>query len=414
MNRAPILFVHIPKTAGISLKSLLRSRCDHAAYLDISEGWPEWPDLVTQVDAYDLIAGHVGYGIVNAFQRRPAVVTFLRDPIERAVSAYYFLRQIDDSHYATRFQGAERRRREHTARRAKELCLLDFIRSEPQIAAPHLGNVQTWYLSSNEIRRRPFRELRADDLQAAKKNLEQCHCFGLVERVDESMTMLSHTLGWEPFAGLPHANSTRARPSVTDLDKPTLDSLRDLTRLDGELYRFATLLFERRWQVMRAEVSTRNPLGTPLSMGAEIADDPIAFTFDRAIPGNGWYGAERIANRWCSWTGPGCDAWINLKSAAHQDAVLRVNILHALKPEVLQRTQLLINDTPLTARVGPDTTGHVIKASLPKSLMAINSGEARIMIRVPEVLRPCDLDPTNADSRQLGLLVAGITLVPAA
>lgn len=412
MSHAQILVVHIPKTAGTSLWSMLSTRFDQSAILRINEIWTSWPQLAQQADAYRLVVGHVGYGFVTAFGRRPTVVTLLRNPIERAVSAYCHLRHLDSSASAPHHSPAQRQKRVRLERRARELSLLDFVRTEPQ-AADHLGNIQTWYLASTGIERQPYRDLRADDLDRAKENLSQCDCVGLTERFADSVTMLCHTLQWEPFAGTHHANAT-PHPAVKELDSPTLDALRHLTELDEELYRFAKELVERRWRAMLADPSAKTSRGAaaiPPALSLGEAGSAV-FTFDRAIPGNGWYGAEQLAGRWFCWTGPSHDAWLRLAGVPRPGTLLRLQVMHALKPEVLSRTQLLIDDTPLVVRVQAEAGGHVLEAELPENLTAAPQGTARLVIRVPELYRPCDLDPTNPDRRLLGLAITSISLVP--
>lgn len=414
MKRDPVLFVHIPKTAGTSLRSLLQTRFDRSVILDINDNWQDWEQRLARVNASELVTGHVGYGISNAFERRPRIVTFLRDPIDRAVSTYYFLRQRSDDSYARYTESSERARASSLARGCS---LLEFITSESKTAAAHLGNVQTWYLSSQGIRRGRYRDVCVEDVEIAQRNLERCTSFGLVERSDESVNMISRSLGWAPFASLPHANQTQNRLAVSNLDQATKDALHEFTKLDRQLYCFARQLFEERWKSFSAESHSPNlraSYAVSGSMPAPTGDEETVFNFDRAIPGMGWYGADRIADCWFSWTGPDCTASIHLESFPRRRVILQVHVVHALKPDILHGTQLLVNDVPLETLVRPTSSGHILEGTFPAMQRGADDGTDRILIRVPEVLRPCDLDPTNADSRKLGLAISRIALVPAA
>jgi hypothetical protein len=92
---------------------------------------------------------------------------------------------------------------------------------------------------------------------------------------------------------------------------------------------------------------------------------------------------------------------------------LRVHVAHAMTREVLAGTQLLVGDVALATRVAADERGYVLTASVPAALLDHSGGGVRVGLRVPEVLRPCDLDPRNRDSRWLGIAVAAIALAPA-
>jgi hypothetical protein len=93
----PVFFLHIPKTAGTSVRAILQNRFAQSECLfnvQMARFHAEDPNR------YRLVSGHVGIEYADRFDRPPIVITFLRDPIERAVSAYYFQRTRDDAHYA--------------------------------------------------------------------------------------------------------------------------------------------------------------------------------------------------------------------------------------------------------------------------------------------------------------------------
>ncbi|MEQ1700521.1 MAG: sulfotransferase family 2 domain-containing protein [Ilumatobacteraceae bacterium] len=407
MDNPPILFIHIAKTAGTSLKTLLATRIAPSATLEIPEQTTLRSKLVRHVDDYELVVGHVDHRMTQAFRRPPAVITFLREPIDRALSAYYFLRQSEGANIPTTYTRAQRRARVTAAQQVRELSIREFLHRHPQTATSHMGSIQTAILGQQLDRRRRSRPLGADDLERAKQRLEQCVAFGLTERVDESMTLICHSLGWAPFDGFPHANPTLDRGAVADLDVDTLDELRELTALDGELYRFATELFEQRWQALSASRPAA-AVSVPDAQGAST------FRFDRRIPGTGWHGSERMNDAWCSWTGPGNDATIELPPPPGDRVLLRVSVGHLLHPDAVHRTQLLINDVLLETSVRHDGELQHLEADVPADALRRRGDLARITIRTPIVLRPCDVDPNNADSRLLGLAVASVSLVAAA
>lgn len=103
------LFLHIPKTAGITF--LRHVKYNYASKTLLAVG-PK-PDMkfnhCAEVDAYidslpqkrkdqvRFVSGHsVYYGIHGHFQKRPRYFTFLRDPVKRTISNFnYFMQNYD-------------------------------------------------------------------------------------------------------------------------------------------------------------------------------------------------------------------------------------------------------------------------------------------------------------------------------
>ena len=85
----PLFFMHIPKNAGTSLIYLLANRFPAAACLLFAD----WPASQTQdVNQFRFVSGHIGYQYLERFRLRPNVVTFLRHPLDRAVSSFFFIK----------------------------------------------------------------------------------------------------------------------------------------------------------------------------------------------------------------------------------------------------------------------------------------------------------------------------------
>jgi hypothetical protein len=239
-NSPPLFFLHIPKTAGISLRTWLGGHFAAPRVFCIDHRDPEG-GVRGPLDDYDLVAGHACYRFVDRFGRPPRVVTFLRDPIERALSAFYFFRRLGPDGLAR--EGAEK-----GVIRACELSLADFITRQPREAATHLGCTQTWMLARERLAY--FTDgpttVTSADLEVARATLALCDFVGLTERMDESADLLRRGLGWPPGERVGRENPTPGRPGYADLDPRTRRLLEGLTAPDRELYRFARQLFQER------------------------------------------------------------------------------------------------------------------------------------------------------------------------
>ena len=87
-----IIFTHIQKTAGTSfLKHVVEANIDSSTILEGSI-----KSIARELESqHQFVTGHIPYGIHVFTQRRTQYITFLREPIDRAVSHYYFIRQCD-------------------------------------------------------------------------------------------------------------------------------------------------------------------------------------------------------------------------------------------------------------------------------------------------------------------------------
>src|SRR4051812_13345258 len=94
-RRRPLFFMHIPKTAGTSVGQMLWERVapDRRAHVVFRKSDP-LPAAAAEPDRNDLVWGHLPFAFMRRFADPPLILTFLRDPIERAISAFYFLRSV--------------------------------------------------------------------------------------------------------------------------------------------------------------------------------------------------------------------------------------------------------------------------------------------------------------------------------
>jgi hypothetical protein len=332
------------------------------------------------------------------------------------VSAFHYMQRMAPTVAQAFKDGSTSAARARDYAAAGRLPLGEFVRQAPLAAERHLGNIQAWLLATPNVNERAEYgddhrvSVSLADLERAKEHLAACDAVGLTERMTESIELLAYALQTRPLGEISSANRSSTRPAVAALDEATTAALVDLTARDRELYAFACELFEeRRRAMMRRLLAFDADRARPAAERALGMPSPV-FTFDRPIPGDGWYAPERAGDRWFSWTGPTCDSSIELASPPGVEFVLRLGVLHAMNAEFLSGLDVRLNGVRLHVRAEPAAAGHVLTAAVPRALMGAPGEGNWIAIRLPRVIRPCEQDPAAHDSRLLGIAVHRVEL----
>ncbi len=226
------IFLHIPKTGGITLYQILEHNYppEHTW-----RTYPhDWDDLQRQVRempperrrSLRLIEGHVPYGVHTLFERPARCFTMLRNPVSRTLSYYYYVRSHPDNpHYEA----------------ARTMSLEEYLES-----GLLLDNGQTRWLA-NIQRQIPFGKTTPEMLEQAQENLQNLAVVGLVEHYDESLLLMKAVLGWR-WLFYRRRNVTANRPPQAAIPPETLRLIEDIHALDCALYRRAQELFQRQLQ----------------------------------------------------------------------------------------------------------------------------------------------------------------------
>ncbi len=224
-----LIFLHIPKTGGSTLSKVLEQHCSRAQTLTLDN--PQVARFKTLPAAergrYRLIQGHLYFGLHRFIARANTYVTFLRRPVERVLSFYYYARSTPD-HYLYPLLAAER------------LDLKTLLARELTL---ELCNEQTRLLAGDEWED-PQRVVTRAALEQAQANLRShFRVVGLLEEFDASLLLLHRAFDWHlPF--YVKENVTKEKPDNTCLDVETRKLVEDANRLDLELYEYARNLFD--------------------------------------------------------------------------------------------------------------------------------------------------------------------------
>ena len=235
-QREALIYIHIPKTAGTSVRELLESITKPNERIYIYRDSPGMPIEAFQLlpervrASARLIMGHMPFGIHEYLPQPARYVTMLRDPVARVISLYHHHRRNPQS-------------RLHT--RVARMTLEEFAEDL------HTGsrNQMTKLIAGR--RRGPGRRRGLSIVDVALRNIDE-HFSGvlLMEQMGESMARLSRLLGAE-LREPPRKNVSAKRQAPDEGDADVRRRIAELNELDMALYEEVTRRLERERAVAR-------------------------------------------------------------------------------------------------------------------------------------------------------------------
>ena len=219
-----VIFLHIGKTAGTTLRRVLRRNFPSADVMVVrARGRPRTETLTDFARLPEaerarprLIMGHTVFGLHELVPRPSTYVSMVRRPKNLVLSQYTFVQRTPGH-------------RHHEEVVGREMSLEDYIESG---LALEMDNSQTRAIAGDLDT--PYGACTDEMLERAKRNVEgHFAAVGVTERFDESLVLMQHAFGWRKISYVRANVAPGKRPEPSER---ALRLIAEHNRLDDELY----------------------------------------------------------------------------------------------------------------------------------------------------------------------------------
>jgi len=215
MNKKLIVFMHIPKTAGTTLRLLIEQ---NYKVWEIYRENKEAPEKIKILPYIKCIQGHQPFAYHDINDRPHTYITMLRDPVQRVISEYYYIKAArpHDPYI-------------HDKIWKENLSLEDYVNSTDERFLLRTQNMQTRFSSGSLT-------LDQIDLEKAKENLNKhFSVVGITEMFDLSIFAMKKHFGWKDIS-YENRVVNKERPRNIQYPQDLIDNINKINQLDKALY----------------------------------------------------------------------------------------------------------------------------------------------------------------------------------
>jgi hypothetical protein len=221
-DKASLIFLHVPKTAGTTVRAIIERQYPPSEVYAIYEGsravgHHSMADLKALPEAekkkIKVYAGHVSYGLHELIPQPVHYYAMLRDPVDRIISYYHHT-----MHHNPKFG-------------ANKISLMKFFARKD----PMLHNQQTQIISGIKA---PPGACSDEMLWTAIDNINDQFCaVGITEMFDESILLLRKAMAWD-LPEYVHENVSVDRPARDFFSEAEINLIKKNNQLDIMLYSY--------------------------------------------------------------------------------------------------------------------------------------------------------------------------------
>lgn len=232
ITATPII-MHLEHTGGTTMREVVKRQYGDGLYMIFYDDPKSARKLMESPESarvrYRAYLGHLFYGLHRWVPGESTYLTWLRDPIERIVSGYYFFyRKPRKPNYA-RYNAGE-------------------VSWEEHLGLPWRSIAQAGRIAGGDddlVARYRMNALPPNATETALANLERDFALvGLTERYDETLLLMAQRLGWTQPLVYVRLNVGKNRPRFADLSAPDRVLIERAAEVESPLYEYARARFE--------------------------------------------------------------------------------------------------------------------------------------------------------------------------
>ncbi|MGI8797206.1 MAG: hypothetical protein ACR2IR_11605 [Acidimicrobiia bacterium] len=231
-----------------------------------------------------------------------------------------------------------------------------------------------------------------------------------MERLDQSLALLAHALGWAPPSGVASLN---VRPPNEPTYEPTseeIEIIHERDALDVALYHEAVRMFDERWEALRPADARRAYEGR-VARRSQPLEAPLTVDMSERIAGTGWLPPEETISGWARWMGPAGPASIDLPVVLPAGTRVEVMCTAAMSTELLAELTLELNGTPVPLTCEPCGRGVRYVGIVPEQSQH-RPPFSRFVFRTPRTITWRLESGSNGDALDLAVAISWMRLVP--
>ena len=403
-----VFFLHVPKTAGTSLIAYLDDQFNEAAICP-ARHWSELQEVDrAQLNQYRLFRGHFDYQLVPLLDTAPAIITMLRDPVERVISLYSFWRRGPNDPWV-----AAHPEYQSLCSAASDNDLETFVRMNDPRVRMEIANGQTLRIADG-VHGDLIDSSNPALLDRALQHLDTFALTGLVERYDDSLLALAANFGWTTPTSRPKLNVGRDRPMRTQIAPAVLEAIIANNQLDIELYEAAKWRFEFLIRdIMKWALEQRYLDRVRQRIGLQ---NTLHYTFDAPIDGTGWHSREEHPTLGgFRWTGPETHSTFRFAIDSSSNLVCTIQIISAISEQTVSSLHIRLNDMVIehTATALDTISATIVSCWIDRAWLKPEGQLNVLELAVEQTDQVIGESQTLNDQRLLGLAINRIDVVAA-
>jgi len=180
-----------------------------------------------------VLTGHFYYGMHESLPQKAVYCTLLRDPVERIISHYHYVLNTPNHYLYQRVTSSR-------------YTLRDYVANG---LSTELNNGQSRLLYGKEGVMAPFGKCPNDLLDRVIQHIDdEFAVVGLQEQFEMSVQLMARMFGWRS-SPIMKINVSKNRQQVSDVDRETIELIREYNAVDVALYEYAKQKFQAALQI---------------------------------------------------------------------------------------------------------------------------------------------------------------------